>query len=68
LKVKLTDAQRAGEILRRDFLRSTGLDSDALSVAETTLDLEAETAVCPACSTRFTPTQKSCPECGLQFF
>ena len=30
-------------------------------------DADKETAVCPACETEFSTTQKECPECGLCF-
>ncbi len=66
MKVKTTDAQRAVAILKKDFIRTTGLSGEDLSVAETIFSFEAETVVCPACSTTFKPAQLSCPECGLQ--
>jgi len=67
LKVKVLDAQRASEIIRKDYFESTGINSTDLPGEETVFDADAETVVCPACSTQFNPASKSCPECGLQF-
>lgn len=66
MKVKTADAQRAIDVLKKDFIRTTGLSGEDLAVAETIFSFEAETVVCPACSTRFKPALLSCPECGLQ--
>jgi len=67
LKVKVLDAKRAVEIIKRNYIKSTGLDSEDLFGDEVVFSLEAETVICPACSIRFKPTSKSCPDCGLQF-
>ena len=67
MKVKSSDAQRALAILKADFIKTTGLSEDDLSVAEAIFSVEAETVVCPACSTRFKPELRRCPECSLEF-
>ncbi|MFC1831394.1 hypothetical protein ACFL0S_05175 [Thermodesulfobacteriota bacterium] len=67
MKVKVSDVQRAGEVLRTNYIKSTGLNSENFPGDEAVFSLEAETVTCPACSMRFKPTSKSCPDCGLQF-
>ena len=67
MKVKAADAQRAVDVLKKDFIKTTGLSEDDLSVAEAIFSVEAETVVCPACSTQFKPELRRCPECSLEF-
>ncbi len=55
------------KIIRSDFLKSTGLSSEDMPTEDAVFSLEAETVVCPACSTRFKPVLNNCPDCGLQF-
>lgn len=55
------------EIIKRDYIQSTGLNSDDLALAGAVFDTDMETVVCPGCSTRFEPTSRKCPDCGLQF-
>jgi rRNA maturation endonuclease Nob1 len=66
LKVKILDVQRAVEIIRRNYIKSTGLNSEDFPGNDTVFSLEAETVVCPACSMRFKPALRICPDCGLQ--
>jgi hypothetical protein len=64
------EAQRAGELLRRDWADLLA-DLDAARAAERGMrgvDLDAgEEIECPACAHRFTPSsaQAECPDCGL---
>ena len=67
MKVKAVDGQRAVEIIKKNYMRSMGLNSDELLGAEAVFDTEAETVICPACSARFKPNSPRCPDCGLQF-
>ena len=67
LQIKKEDLQIATEILAKEFIKSTALDSHDLSNADAVFNhLDAET-VCPACGCRFSPTVGACPECGLCF-
>jgi hypothetical protein len=67
LQIKKDDIQLATEVLAREFIKSTALDSHDLSNADAVFNhLDAET-VCPACGCRFSPTVGACPECGLCF-
>ncbi len=67
LQIKKEDMQLADEILARDFIKSTALDSHDLSNAAAVFDEHAAETVCPACGCRFSPTVGACPECGLCF-
>ncbi|MCP4343222.1 MAG: hypothetical protein GY799_31195 [Desulfobulbaceae bacterium] len=67
LQIKKEDMVLATEVLAREFIKSTALDSHDLSNADAVFNhLDAET-VCPACGCRFSPTVGACPECGLCF-
>ena len=67
LQIKKNDIERAAEVLTREFIKSTALDTHDLSNAQAVFNpLDAET-VCPACGCRFSPTVGACPECGLCF-
>ncbi|MGA7279792.1 MAG: hypothetical protein WBW79_17800 [Desulfocapsaceae bacterium] len=67
MKVKVVDVERAAVIIKRNYIKSTGLNSEDFPEDEAVFSLEAEMVICPACSMRFSPTTKSCPDCGLQF-
>jgi hypothetical protein len=67
LQIKKNDIEMATEVLTRDFIRTTALDTNDLRNAQAVFNpLDAET-VCPACGCRFSPTVGACPECGLCF-
>jgi len=67
LQIKEEDLQPASEVLTREFIESTALDSHDLSNAHAVFDHLAAETVCPACGCRFSPTVGACPECGLCF-
>jgi hypothetical protein len=67
LQIKKEDMQVATEVLARDFIKSTALDSHDLSNAAAVFDHLASETACPACGCRFSPTVGACPECGLCF-
>jgi len=67
LKVKAEDARRAAAVIKQDFIDSTGLDNDDFTEAGVLFAPNAETVICPACSTRFKATERTCPDCGLEF-
>jgi hypothetical protein len=67
LQIKKEDLPLAMEILARDFIKSTALDSHDLMHATAVFDQLAAETVCPACGCRFSPTVGACPECGLCF-
>ena len=43
------------------------IDPHVLAQAQQAIDLDADSASCPACGASFAPASKSCPECGLCF-
>lgn len=67
LQIKKEDLPLAMEVLARDFIKSTALDSHDLMHATAVFDQHAAETVCPACGCRFSPTVGACPECGLCF-
>ncbi len=67
LQIKKEDIPLADEVLTREFIRSTALDSEDLLNATVVFDHQAAETVCPACGCRFSPTVGACPECGLCF-
>ena len=67
LQIKKEDMLLADEVLAREFIKSTALDSHDLSNAAAVFDERAAETVCPACGCRFSPTVGACPECGLCF-
>ncbi len=67
LQIKKEDIPLAGDVLTREFIRSTALDSEDLLNAEAVFDHLAAETVCPACGCKFSPTVGACPECGLSF-
>jgi hypothetical protein len=67
LQIKKEDIPIATEVLTRDFIKSTALDSHDLMHATAVFDQQAAETVCPACGCRFSPTVGACPECGLCF-
>lgn len=67
LQIKKNDIEKAAEVLTREFIKNTALDTHDLSNAQAVFNpLDAET-VCPACGCRFSPTVGACPDCGLCF-
>lgn len=44
------------------------LDDVNWDAAEAEIDLNAETAICPACTSEFSPKTGECSTCGLRFF
>ncbi|MGB3211495.1 MAG: hypothetical protein WBB19_12385 [Desulforhopalus sp.] len=67
LQIKKEDVPLATEVLAREFIRSTALESHDLSNADAVFDHLAAETVCPACGCSFSPTVGACPECGLCF-
>jgi transposase-like protein len=67
LQIKKDDIPVATEVLTREFIKSTALDSHDLMNATAVFDHLATETVCPACGCRFSPTVGACPECGLCF-
>lgn len=67
LQIRKEDMQLATEVLAREFIKSTALDSHDLSNADAVFNHLATETVCPACGCRFSPTVGACPECGLCF-
>lgn len=67
LQIKKDDIPMATEVLTREFIKSTALDSHDLMNATAVFDHLAAETVCPACGCRFSPTVGACPECGLCF-
>lgn len=67
LQIKREDLPAASEVLTRDFIKSTALDSHDLTNAQAVFDHQAKETVCPACGCRFSPSVGACPECGLCF-
>ena len=67
LQVRREDAQEASEILALEHQRLTGLHEHDLSTADAIFNPEAEEVVCPACGHTFTPSEATCPDCGLCF-
>ncbi len=67
LQIKKNDIELAGEVLTRDFIRTTALDLHDLSNAQAVFNPQDAETVCPACGCRFSPTVGACPECGLCF-
>jgi len=50
--------------MRADW--AEGQDETALEVAEQMVDLDAESAQCPACGSAFKPSAGRCTSCGLR--
>ena len=67
LEIRPDDLAEARRIIEREYLRMTGLAAEELAGEHTVFDPEAAMVVCPACGHRFTPTEASCPDCGLCF-
>ncbi len=65
LAVAGQDAERAAQVIRGNWARH--LDPEALAAAECTVDLDAESAACPACGEAFAPSDLRCTSCGLRF-
>ena len=67
LQIRKDDVGPALEILAKDFVRSTALDSHDLCNATAVFDATAAETLCPACGCRFSPSVGACPDCGLCF-
>lgn len=67
LQIRKSDVGPALEILAKDFVRSTALDSHDLCNASAVYDPTAAETVCPACGGTFSPSLGACPGCGLCF-
>lgn len=67
LQIRKDDVDQALEILAKDFVRSTALDSHDLCSASAVFDPTAAETVCPACGYTFAPSVGACPGCGLCF-
>ena len=67
LQIRKDDVDQALEILAKDFVRSTALDSHDLCNASAVFDPTAAETVCPACGCKFSPSVGACPGCGLCF-
>jgi uncharacterized protein with PIN domain len=60
------DAPASIRILNADW--GEELSAEVLERAGTAIDLEAETAICPACGDSLEPASGRCPGCGLRLF
>ncbi|MBU1566781.1 MAG: hypothetical protein KJ630_14290 [Proteobacteria bacterium] len=67
LQIRKDDVGSALELLAKDFVRSTALDSHDLSNAAAVFDPTSPETVCPACGCKFSPSIGACPSCGLCF-
>jgi hypothetical protein len=67
LQIRKDDVGPALEILAKDFVKSTALDTHDLCNAAAVFDPTAAVALCPACGSKFSPSIGACPECGLSF-
>lgn len=47
-------------------VEAEGVEFDK-DIVNSVYDPESKTAVCPACGTEFSTSEKECPECGLVF-
>jgi hypothetical protein len=67
LQISKDDVDPALEILAKEFVRSTALNSHDLCNASAVFDPSASETVCPACGCTFSPSVGACPDCGLSF-
>jgi len=67
LQIKKQDIEAAAEVITRDFVKSTALDTHDISGAAAVFNPLAKETVCPACGCRFSPAVGACPDCGLSF-
>jgi hypothetical protein len=67
LQIRKDDVGSALEILAKDFVRSTALESQDLSNASAVFDPTDLETQCPACGSKFSPSIGACPDCGLCF-
>lgn len=67
LQISKDDVGPALEILAKEYVRSTALDSHDLCNASAVFDPSAAETVCPACGCGFSPSVGACPDCGLSF-
>ncbi len=68
LQTRASDAEAAMAVLNQDFVKNTSLASHDMTYADAVFVEGAESTVCPACGSQFSPdAAKNCPECGLCF-
>ncbi len=60
----VTDILQTVSAAQRAEWAGNGYDAE---LANQVFDPDASEATCPACGTKFSPTQASCPDCGLCF-
>lgn len=61
------DAEAIKRHFQADYLKHVkGHEPDFAALAEV-FDPEATEAICQACGTRFSPTGRECPDCGLVY-
>jgi rRNA maturation endonuclease Nob1 len=62
---KESDVPAIQEVYSQVYLKSlSGLEFDP-EVINSVYDTSQETAICPACSFKFSTSKKECPDCGL---
>lgn len=67
LAVAGEDAQRGLEVLREHWARFLPDEADPeRALSDSSIDLDADAASCPACAEPFTPGVQRCPGCGLR--
>jgi hypothetical protein len=64
LAVASNDLLHAMQVLEERWAGE--LSPEAYAASQRPIDLDAESALCPACSTAFTPGRPRCPGCGLR--
>jgi hypothetical protein len=67
LQIRKEDVGPALELLAKDFVKSTALDTHDLCNAAAVFDPTAAVTLCPACGCKFSPSIGACPDCGLSF-
>lgn len=66
LAVASEDAPTCMQILNADW--GEEFSAEVLERAGTVIDLDAESAACPACGGAMQPSSGRCPDCGLRLF
>jgi hypothetical protein len=66
LAVASTDASACMELLNADW--GSELSPEVLERSSTAIDLDAASALCPACGDALQPASGRCPGCGLRLF
>ena len=67
LHIRLQDLSSAREVLQAEYARSTGIQEYETASVDAVFDPQAAEVSCPACGHLFTPSDGTCPDCGLQF-